>query len=211
MPKRARGTSSGAASSSETAQPPVAAVEITEGLTSAQHTDLLQDLYRRLHAVDPSSAAEAVAKVRASTDTQVEKNHSLAGAWLLISNETKKPVGHVEFAIDKTPPPGRKTGGSIALKSFCCNDDQGDELMAENFVFYGCPDNEDVLEFETEHRVCNSEFKGTLRVYSSGRDGFHGDFEADDYDGGDDDYYSCSAEFTLQRTEPHTATRTHRR
>ncbi len=85
------------------------------------------------------------------------------------------------------------------LKSICCEDDTGDELWGKGCSFWGCSDNEEVLDFETEHRVCKNEFKGTLQVYWDD-DCFHGIFDASDPDPyGYDDSYSVYADFTLQR------------
>ena len=168
-----------------------------EALTSAQQKALMEDLYHRLHEENPSSAAAALDKVTTSTKTQVERNKALAGKWRLISDANEQSIGRVEFAVLDEPPLGKTAGGSIKLMDFCCKDDEGDELYSNHFCCWGVSDNEEILEFTTEHSVCNNEFKGTLTVHWDG-DCFHGEFDASDSDGYGDDY-SCSAEFTLQR------------
>ena len=204
MPKAKRARSSpGAASSSTAAAPPAVtpdtAADFIDALTSAQQKALQLDLFRRLYAVDPSSAAEAVNNVRFSAATQGEQNRRLGGKWLLKSVETEETIGEAEFAIREAPPPGKKTGGAIVLRSFYCEDDAGDELWANDCGVWGCSENEEVLEFETEHSVCKNKFKGSLRVYWNDAC-FHGEFDASDPDPyGYEDSYGVSAAFTLQR------------
>ena len=173
--------------------------ELINALTPTQQTAMLKDVYHRLLLTDTNSAHEAVSTMQSCMAQQAAKNCSLAGHWLMIADDDdQQSVGRVEFAVRNAPPPGRRRGSTVVLKSFCCHGEDGEEFITTSEAF--CGDHHEELVFVTKHTVGTLCLMGELRISGVDDAGFHGQFATldDGLDGVEDPPGIC-VDITLER------------
>ena len=172
--------------------------ELIDALTPTQQTAMLKDVCHRLLLADTNSAHEAVTTMQVRMAQQAAKNCSLTGRWLMIADDDQQSVGSVEFAVRNAPPPGRRRGSTVVLKSFCCRGEDGEEFITTSEAF--CGDHHEELVFETKHTIGPLCLMGELRISGVDDTGFHGQFSTldDGLDGVEDPPGIC-VDITLER------------